>query len=237
VKYRDVPVYIGLALMLTLGPVAGCRQSVAPAETPRKAASRLLAQTVLQSAGDGDERPYDESATAGEPQKVIAHYSPGPVPAPWAVEDDLHVRNGLLFASMKPSELASDYYVVPILQDGRLVSEFDMVVEDGKWEVSQWLAEARPAGLLYNIQQARAKLTSTLGPGTQTKVALFLPSGLYFVVGHHGSQEAAVYLTFSNAGPGVTGYDKYLPTTGTLYSPDDLRGLLTPGGPGPVPDE
>lgn len=59
------------------------------------------------------------------------------------------------------------------------------------------------------------------------RTAIFLPSGLVFAVGRNGEREAAVYLIFVNDGPGLGGFDNYLPETGTLFTPTELGVLLT----------
>jgi hypothetical protein len=185
----------------------------------------------------GDPSPYNQHATAGEPQAFIKGYYPDSLPVPWVVTDDLHVPSSGLFAAMRPSVQTTDAYLVPILQDGRAVSEFDMVMEDGRWAVGSQLAEPKPAGFFLDVERARSALRKELGASAQTRVALLLPSGLVFVVGHQDAREAAMFISFFNQGPGLTGYDKYLPRGGTMYGPEELRGLLTPGGPSPQPSD
>ena len=130
---------------------------------------------------------------------------------------------------MRPAEKRADYYLVPILENGRPVSEFEMAPRSGSWAVVSQLAEHRPAGIFYDIEQGQARLRKELGPRTQTRIALFLPSGLVFIVGHHGSDEATVYLAWESHGPGLIGFKTFFPKVGTLYSPDALRGILSPG--------
>jgi hypothetical protein len=205
-----------------------------PSEAPAAAARRWIRDVVVKES-EGDPSPYDEHATAGEPQAFIKGYYPSPLPVPWVVEDGLHVPSGRLFGAMQPSVRTTDAYLVPILQDGRPVSEFDMSFEEGRWEVGAQLAEPKPAGFFFDVERAQSALHAELGASAQTRVALFLPSGLVLVVGHAGAREMAVYVGFFNQGPGLTGYDKNLPQGGTIYGPEALRGLLTPGGPSPQP--
>jgi len=166
---------------------------------------------------------------AGNPEPMLLGYFPTGLPAAWVVTDDLNVAPDNLFASMMPALLSRDRYLVPILQDGKPVSEFEMTLRDGRWEVGRWPAESSPTGHFHTRSLAESQLRETLGPNTQTRVALLLPSGLIFLVGNNGSQEAAVYLGFVDEGPGLTGFHKYLPPVGKLYEPEELGRLLTPG--------
>jgi hypothetical protein len=81
--------------------------------------------------------------------------------------------------------------------------------------------------MIYDIQQAGAELRHRLGAATQLRTAVLLPSGLVFVVGRNGEHEAAVYLTFFNAGPGVGSFDKRLPESGRLFTPQQLARLFS----------
>jgi hypothetical protein len=201
------------------------RSFVPAPETPQQGARRLFAELVR----DGSEGPYDEHAAAGPPQAALVGYSS--VPAQWIIEDDWRVPDGRLFESMRRGTATTDFYIVPILQDGRAVSEFDMQLDGGRWDLGACLAEKAPAGFFHDIEDAQTKLHAELGAGTRTRVALLLPSGLFFVVGDNGTREAAVYLIYSHAMPNWGGCRGQLPETGTLFGADELRRILTPSAP------
>lgn len=218
---------IVLALIVA-SSLFGCASDRLPKEPPQRAAARFAAAIIKESIAEHETRPYDSSATAGVARTRIADYVPPAGAVEWVVNDDLHVPDGALFSSMAPAKQDPFAYVVPILQDGVPVSEFTMYADDGRWTLGEWLAEAKPAGFSYGIHQANVRLKQKLGPGVRTRVALLLPSGLVFLVGNNGRQEAAVALSFVNGGPGLKGFDKPLPAVGTMYDPGELRNLLTP---------
>lgn len=228
-----------LAVTCVMLIVAGCaRPEPQPTiESPQQGANRVLAGILQEEPDPEYPAPYGPDAVAGKPMPVIDGYFPGVVPVAWVVRNDVRVPANGIFASMQPATTSETHYAVPILQGGEPVSEFDIKLDSGEWIEGARLAETEPAGYFYEVLRIEGALRAELGPETETRVALFLPSGLVFVVGNNGSTELAAYLTFENSGAGIAGYDKYLPQTGDLYGPEDLRGLLDPHGPSPRPVE
>jgi hypothetical protein len=177
------------------------------------------------------ERPQVLKGTSvGEPWAVARDYGDTQATvAAWTLPDDLHTAATGMFAAMTPTPQHDDHFIVPMLKAGRSVCEFEIERNaKGRWEWESCLSDPLPGGEIYDAQSASAQLRDRLGTKAKVCVCVFLPSGLVFAVGHNGEREAAVYLTFELEGPGITGFDKYLPRTGRLYTPEELVKLLTP---------
>jgi hypothetical protein len=177
------------------------------------------------------ERPQVlKGASAGTPWPVARDYSaPGPTVAAWVLSNDASAATSGMFTAMQPTPQRNDYYIVPMVKDGRSVCEFEISRDDrGRWEAVGGLSDPLPGGTVLDAESATRQLREELGTAAEVRFVVFLPSGLIFAVGCNGEREAAVYLTFNNAGPGITTFDKYLPRTGRLFSPDELARLLAP---------
>lgn len=216
----------------------GCTRPVrVPTETPQHAADRILASILRREPDPQMPAPYGPSAVAGRPEPVIDGYYPALIPVDSIVQHDRQIPPGGLFAAMRSAPRSTRYYLVPIIQSGEPVAFFSMQLESGEWTQGMRSSESSPSGYFHKVKRIERTLQQRLGPRTETRVALLLPSGLIFVVGNNGSEELAAYLGFENAGPGIRGFGKYLPQSGDLYDADQLRGLLDPSGPSPKPVE
>jgi hypothetical protein len=204
--------------------------SAASAETPTHGAHRLFPD-VYQFLLPDTERPQVlEGTHVGEPWAVARDYGDTEsTVASWTLPDDLHAVTTGMLAAMAPTPQRDDHFIVPMVKDGRSVCEFDMERNaKGRWEWVSCLSDPLPGGVIYDAQSASAQLRDELGTNAEIRFCVFLPSGLVFAVGSNGEREAAVYLTFNREGSGITGFDKRLPRTGNLYTPDELAELLTP---------
>ncbi len=170
----------------------------------------------------------------GEPQAMTLEYKPTANVALWTLPHDSRSAESGMFQAMRPTNFPPEDYLVPIKYRGRCVFQFYMALdENGHWSSETGLGmidltDPDAGGQLADIEQATWELQDYLGVGTETRTAIFLPSGLTFTVGRNGAREAAVYITFSNRGPGIGSFDKYLPETGQLFTPPELQKLLTP---------
>lgn len=208
---------------LSSGPIA------APdGETPAHAAERLFPGVLRGLLTGATEHPkVVKGSKPGAPVPLSAEYSsPGNTLVQWTLSDDIH-SVGSVFGSMRPSEMSTTTFLVPMIKNGRSVCEFEVYVNDkGHWEEGTGLTDPLPGGSVWDLEAATAKLKRTLGEGTTVRPVVFLPSGLEFAVGNNAGREAAVYLIFVNGGPGVGGFDGYLPETGRLFTPAQLKSLL-----------
>jgi len=210
--------------VLATGPMA------APGgESPRQAATGLFADVYASLLNPGTTEHPDivRGSRAGDPVPVSKDYFiPGQLLASWTLDTRDDVWSDL-FGAMRRSEMSTDSFVVPLMKDGVAVTEFDVRLdEDGRWQTTVTLVDPLPAGRVHDLQVATASLEELLGPGTAVRPVLFLPSGLEFAVGKNGDREAAVYLGFVNYGPGVAGFNEYLPETGGVFTTSELRKLL-----------
>jgi hypothetical protein len=206
------------------------RPSAASIETPTQAARRIFPD-VYQFLVTDTERPRVLKGTSvGEPWAVARDYfDTEATVASWTLPDDLHTVATGMFAAMTLTPLRDDHFIVPMVKDGHSVCEFDIERNaKGRWEWVSCLSDPLPGGVIYDAQAASAQLRNELGTNAEIRFCVFLPSGLVFAVGSNGEREAAVYLTFNREGSGITGFDKRLPRTGNLYTPDELAELLTP---------
>jgi len=197
-------------------------------ETVAKAALRLFAEEAKQKIADGQDLNLFQGTTPGPPQPLAEDFIDGQdlVPASWIVPDDVRSATSGMFAVMRPARMSDSHFLVSIDKDGRSVAEFGLTLDDsGRW---MWDGVLLEPGRLRRIEDATAVLEATLGPGTEVRIAIFLPSGAICAVGNNGGRETAVWLSSAEYGPGVAGFHKVLPTRGTLYSPSELAALLTP---------
>lgn len=189
-------------------------------ESPEHAAQRLLPQAVAVERGADSRLTTAALATSriATLEPVILGYHDGisPVSVPWIVTNDTSALRGDLFAAMRPSLASTDTFVVPVYVEDKLRLEFDMEFSEGHWQLT---------GAGESSDSAASLLIRRLGPGTQVRRALLLPSGLIFDVGKNGSHQALLMATLFNSGPGVNGFDGFLPWDEVL-TPKQLRVLL-----------
>ncbi len=168
-----------------------------------------------------------KNARPGSPAAVSRDYAmTEPILVRWVLPDDLRSVGAGMFGLMRPTPTSSRSFIVPVAAQGRTIAEF-LVEQDaqGSWDVVE-MAEGPAQSAAFC--SATRTLKRLLGKGTVVRPVMFLPSGLAFAVGENGGREAAVYLTFVNEGAGVSGFDKYLPKTGRLFTPVQLQELLSP---------
>ena len=133
-----------------------------------------------------------------------------------------------MFAAMWPISMTKSGFIVPMLKDGKAVSEFGVVLDEGgHWVCSEGVLASIPGGFAHDLQDATATLRKALGYGTKVRPTIFVPSGLAFAVGDNQGREAAVFVWCTNHGKGIKGFDKELPNAGQLFSPVQLKRLLT----------
>jgi len=201
-------------------------------ETPKQGAVRLFEEARAEDMAGTFHPEILREEEVGEPQVMTLEYYPGEYVAQWILPNDIASVTSNMFEAMRPMMVSPSFYLVPIMYRGRCVDEFRMGLdEDGRWAPAVGLIDLTDpdaGGQLADIEQATAKLRNHLGEATEVRAAMFLPSGLMFNVGRNGDREAAVYITFSNDGPGVGRFDKYLPETGRLFTPAELEDLLSP---------
>lgn len=200
-------------------------------ETPEQAAHRVF-EVARKDAMAGTFHPEIlRVATIGPPQAVSEdYYRPVQVPAPWVLPHDAESARTGMFKAMVPGRMSDRQYIVPILKDGHSVSYFGLWLDEtGRWSGSIDLTDPDAGGITSDIEQATANLRSTLGAATEVRTVMFLPSGLVFAVGSNGTQEAAAYLTDNNYGPGIDGFNKYLPQTGQVFTSTELQELFGRG--------
>ncbi len=225
---------------LPLGPSPTVTPNAGPGvaadgETAEQAAKRLFPRAyrqALEAAESRSERELLEGTTPGEPAPLAVDYETGGrMLVQWVLPDDLHAATGNMFAAMWPIAMLKDGFVVPMVKDGRSVSEFGICLNDhGRWvlECEQGWIGFVPGGWVRGLQRASEKLEKLLGPGTIVRPVMFVPSGLAFAVGDNQGREAAVFLSWVEYGPGVEGFHKQFPEVGQLYTPAQLKKLLTP---------
>jgi hypothetical protein len=200
-------------------------------EQADQAAKRLFPEVYGGLIDGGTEHPaVVRGAQVGHPVPLSQDYGmTRPVLAQWVLPDDLRSVSKDMFVLMRPTAMRHDAFVVPIVSGGKAVAEFDMDLDQaGHWQVRGYITDPLPGGQVHDLEAATSKLKSVLGPDARVRPVVFLPSGLEFAVGEGRGKQAAVYLTFVNHGQGVTSFDKYLPETGALYTPAELKALLTP---------
>ena len=245
---RGLLVVVGLGLVLVL--LSGCgsvassppeSSSTAPetsgatpvtavdGETIEQAVPRIFAELAESAISQGQDLfIFGEGATAGPPVELAEGFIDGQdmIPASWLVPDDCRSTFQGMFDAMVPAAPSRERFLASIERDGHSVAEFWVALDSqGHWE---WRGSALQPGRVREIEDASALLAKTLGGETEVRIAIFLPSGAICAVGRSGSREAAVWLSAADDGPGVDGFDDYLPQRGTLYQPDELAELLTP---------
>jgi len=200
-------------------------------ETAGHAVERLAPEVVsgLLTPGSTEHPELVEGSTAATPVAMSADYFiPGRTLSAWVLPNDATSVDRGMFAAMRPASMSHTSVAVPLVKDGMIITEFELWIDDGSWSVGETLVDPLPGGQLHDYQEATSTLREALGPDVRVRPVMFLPSGLEFAVGDNGGREAAVYLTFNNAGPGIRGFDKYLPQSGKLFTPEQLKALLTP---------
>ncbi len=223
---------------LPLGPSPTVMPNAGPGvaangETAAEAAGRLFPQGLrqaLEAAESAGERRVLEGTAAGEPVPVSRCYGiPTRTLVKWVLPRDVHSVSGNMFAAMWPSAMMDKAFVVPMVKDGRAVSEFWVyLTRKGQWKVDEGAIGPVPGGSVRDLQLATERLRRVLGTQARVRPVVFVPSGLVFAVGDNNGREAAVYLAFVNWGKGVKGFHKGLPHTGELFTPAELKRLLTP---------
>jgi len=191
-------------------------------ETPAHAARRLFRQTFR------DRPSYPASlaivgSSPGPPVPVSQDYPDAPL-TQWVLPNDATAVKGNMFGAMWPTAMKQESFLVPMVKDGRVVGEFSVTLgDDGRWE-----AGAPELGSLFYSEQRTSLLEQKLGPGTEVRIVVFLPSGFAFAVGDNRGREAAVFLGEQDYGPGITHESpKHLgvgegPKLGELLSQDQL---------------
>lgn len=220
---------------LPLGPSPTVTPNAGPGvaadgETAEQAAKRLFPRAlhVAFDALNRRARQALQGPTPDDPVPISRDYR---MLVQWVLPDDLHAATGNMFAAMWPIAMLKDGFVVPMVKDGRSVSEFGVCLNDhGRWVLDceqGWMGFV-PGGWVRDLQLASEKLEKLLGPGTIVRPVMFVPSGLAFAVGDNQGREAAVFLSWLDYGPGIEGFHKQLPEVGQLYTPAQLKKLLTP---------
>lgn len=186
-------------------------------ESPAAAARRLLPEAVSMAEGSPDASALAGS-TVATAEPVIRGYYGGlfGIAVPWVVTKDKTALKTDLFDQMRPSVGATDSYIVTVRAGGSARFEFEMQETAGRWQL---------VATSDSIDSPDSPLLKRLGPGTEVRRALLLPSGLVFDVGRNGSREALLMVAFFNDGPGINGFDGYLPWNKVLM-PAQLRALL-----------
>lgn len=198
-------------------------------ETAARAARRLFPEEYALTMEITERPQVLKGATVGVPRAVNRDYHrPGPILASWIMPRDATSAETGMFRAMRPAQMSDSVFIVPMVKKGRSVCEFTIELDAGRWSGGSGLTDPLPGGEVHDVEKATDELRRSLGKGTEVRLAIFLPSGLVFAVGRNSEREAAVYLTFNNAGPGVGSFDKYLPETGRLFTPAQLAKLLTP---------
>lgn len=227
---------LAFALLFILLGLTGCRseEPVQPSsgETASEAGKRLF-EAARTKAMAGTEHPdILAEATTGPAQPLLADYGwPDQTLAAWIMSDDAESAVSGMFQAMRPAKLSTRAYRVPVVFHGRSVKDFELfLTDDGQWVADNLdLTDPDAGGRIPEVEEGVAKLRGSLGAATEVRTALFLPSGLVFAVGKNAEREAAVYLAFADhGGPGVVGFNKDLPLTGTLYTPMQVARLLDP---------
>jgi hypothetical protein len=193
-------------------------------ETVAQAAVRLFAEQAQQALKTGQDRVLFEGSTPGEPRRLTGKdWGDSQLPVPWVLPDDRRSATSGMFGAMRPNQMSDRLFLVSIEKNGRSAGEFYLTLDT----TGHWISDRVDLGpaRIYDIEDATAKLVAILGPGTQVRTAVFLPSGLVFAVGNNGGREAAVYLIFVTFAPGVGGFDGLRPEDGTLLTPSDLAAL------------
>jgi hypothetical protein len=213
----------------------GCSDSqIQPKESPAEGAARLFKEEYDSKAARTDPEQQISiepirGATCGEPQPMLADWEgPGSLPGSWVLYEDAKAADSGMFRAMQPARVSTQGYFVPAVRDGRIVGEFEMALgEDGRWVNANGALYA--GGILGFMEKASLELRAALGPDTEVRTAMFLPSGLVFSVGHAHGRELAAFLGFTNIEDnGVEGFDKALPSIGQIFTPQELKDLLTP---------
>jgi len=238
--------FLTATLLIAAGQaMAGCNglQPARPVggESPSDAGRRLFETARVEALPGTHDPDILADATTGAARPLLADYGPPRAPlAGWVISDDVVSARQGMFRAMKPAKLSDKMYMVPVLHQGRAVTDFELhLSNDGVWSTDSLdLTELDAGGRIPDEEEAVAKLHATLGPSAEVRTALLLPSGLVFAVGRSGEREAAVYLDVTTEGPGVVGFHKPLPETGALYTPEALATLLDPttGSAEPLPD-
>jgi hypothetical protein len=222
-----------MALVLTgCGPLATSTTEATgtSGESVAQAAARLFPDQ-LQRLKVLDNQGLLEEASMGTPQPVSAEYLwPEAEPISWVVPDDRNFVTSGIFTAMRAARMDDRWYVVPVLTHGESQAEFDLFIDHGEWWASSGVGRL-PGGFVRETERAAATLRAALAPEAEVRTAVFLPSGLVFVIGHNGEREAAVYVGFRNYGPGIAEpphleRDANLPTVGQLFTPEELPALL-----------
>jgi hypothetical protein len=209
-------------------------------ETPEHAARRLFPADYAQQMASTDSPEVLEGARPGRPVPIAEEYGQGVVLARWLLPGGADAVSGDMFAAMWPAAMRKDSFLVPMVKDGRVVSQFPVQLREGHWVDSSLVSypadeidpkSVLPFGDAYQLDRATAEVKALLGPGTQVRPVIFLPSGLCFVVGDNEGREAAAYFTYANLGPGVGPLEQYardLPSPGQVFTPAQLKALFSP---------
>lgn len=204
----------------------------ADGETPQQAAVRLFAvaqKTALRwGVSNRRQRLLFEASKPGEPVPICVEY--GSTLAQWVLPNEVETVTGDMFAAMWPLAMEKDCFWVPMIVDGEIINEYGIHLDkQGRWVTTTdgWIGPT-PGGLTRALQLASETLTGVLGPGTEVRPVVFVPSGNVFAVGDHDGRQAAMLIDWVRSGPGIRDI-RYLhgsPDVGVVYTPAKLKRLF-----------
>jgi hypothetical protein len=206
-------------------------------ETPETAAWRLFHAAYERYLPYARPRSAFEGATPGPIIPISAEYPdpahPGVVLerplVSWILPNDHKAVSGDMFEAMWPSAMKTDEFFVPMVKDGRVVFRLYAMQKNGHW-IDAWQLYSIPPSVFrvepYEWDTAAVRLREALGPETEVRATVLVPSGLVFAVGNNRGRQAAVSMGWTDSGKGIEGFHGTYPDRGEFFTQEELEELL-----------